>query len=281
MNFRKSGVQSVGDFLQYVELNSFLHRLDPRSKFVFFIIMSVLTSFVKSGAALLFLFLVFIAIWLIGGIGSYILVLANKVKVLLLFIFLLWLVLGLFTVNEGPAIFRSGFSLFGHAYVFSLEWFDFYKGAVYALRIFLMISAFYTVILTTNFSQIILGLQSWRVPYAVAFGVGLVFQIIPMIVQEFATIMEAQKSRGLEVDKCSAFAKLKNYVIVSLPLLFRVLSKGHAISLAMHYYKLNFKVKRTSYQTISAGRSDFWFAATTIAATVMTIVLQIRFYIQI
>ncbi|MFT8310742.1 MAG: energy-coupling factor transporter transmembrane component T [Sporolactobacillus sp.] len=271
----------MGDFLQYVELNSFLHRLDPRTKFVFFIIMSVLTSFVKSGVALLFLFLVFLAIWLIGRIGKYMLVLANKVKVLLLFIFLLWLVLGAFTINEGPTIYRAAFTIFSNHYVFSLDWFDFYKGAVYALRIFLMISAFYTVILTTNFSQIILGLQSWRVPYAIAFGVGLVFQIIPMIVQEFATIMEAQKSRGLEVDKCSAFAKMKNYVIVSLPLLFRVLSKGHAISLAMHYYKLNFKVKRTSYKMIKATYSDALFASVTLVATVMTIILQINYYIQV
>ncbi|MDN3956022.1 energy-coupling factor transporter transmembrane component T family protein [Sporolactobacillus laevolacticus] len=271
----------MGDFLQYVELNSYLHRLDPRTKFVFFIIMSVLTSFVKSGVALLFLFVVFLAIWLSGRIGKYMLVLLNKVKVLLLFIFLLWLVLGAFTVNEGPTIYRAAFSIFGNPYVFSLDWFDFYKGAVYSLRIFLMISAFYTVILTTNFSQIILGLQSWKVPYAVAFGVGLVFQIIPMIVQEFATIMEAQKSRGLEVDKCSALAKMKNYVIVSLPLLFRVLSKGHSISLAMHYYKLNFKVKRTSYKMIKATYSDAFFASVTAIATVVTIILQVNYYIQI
>nr|WP_283163461.1 energy-coupling factor transporter transmembrane component T [Sporolactobacillus mangiferae] len=271
----------MSDFLQYVELDSFLHRLDPRTKFVFFIIMSILTSFVKSGAALLFLFLVFLSIWLIGRIGKYMLVLANKVKVLLLFIFLLWLVLGAFSVHGGPLIYRTAFTLFGNHYVFSLEWYDFYKGAVYALRIFLMIAAFYTVILTTNFSQIILGLQSWRVPYAVAFGVGLVFQIIPMIVQEFATIMEAQKSRGLEVDKCGPLAKMKNYVIVSLPLLFRVLSKGHAISLAMHYYKLNFKVRRTSYKMIKATYSDVLFASATLVATVVTIILQLTYYIQI
>ena len=113
-----------------------------------------------------------------------------------------------------------------------------------------MISAFYTVILSTNFSQIILGLRSWRVPYALAFGIGLVFQIIPIIVKEFSTIMEAQSSRGLEVEQCSALAKMKNYVIVSLPLMFRVLGKGHSISLAMHYYKLDFKVRRTSYKVI-------------------------------
>ena len=271
----------MDDFLQYVEMDSLLHRLDPRTKFMFFIIMSILTSFVKSGVALLFLFVIFTAIWLTSHIGKYIIVLLKKVKVLLLFITLLWLVLGVLTINEGPVIYRTVFSLFNHNYIFSLEWFDFYKGGVFSLRIFLMISAFYTVILSTNFSQIILGLRSWKVSYALAFGIGLVFQIIPMIIKEFSTIMEAQSSRGLEVDKCGAIAKLKNYVIVSLPLLFRVLGKGHSISLAMHYYKLNFKVKRTSYKMIKASYLDAIFVAVTVISTATTIVLQFMFYIPL
>lgn len=271
----------MGDFLQYVEMESLLHRLDPRTKFAYFIIMSVLTSFVKSGVALLFLFVVFTTIWIISHIEKYIIVLLKKIKVLLLFIFLLWIVLGMFTVNQGPAIYRTTFSIFENNYIFSLDWFDFYKGAVFAMRIFLMISAFYTVILSTNFSQILLGLQSWKIPYAVAFGIGLVFQIIPIIIKEFSTIMEAQSSRGLEVDKCSALEKMKNYIIVSLPLMFRVLAKGHSISLAMHYYKLNFKVKRTSYKVIKACYLDTIFMTVTIISTITTVVLQFMFYIPL
>lgn len=271
----------MGDFLQYVESDSFLHKLDPRTKFVFFIVMSVLTSFVKSGAALLFLFVIFLAIWITGHVGKYILVLAIKVKVLLLFIMLLWLILGAFRLNEGPVIYRTAFAVFQHPFTFSLEWFDLYKGGVFSIRIFLMISVFYTVVLSTNFSQIILGLRSWKVPYALAFGIGLIFQIIPIIVKEFSTIMEAQSSRGLEVEQCGALAKMKNYVIVSLPLMFRVLGKGHSISLAMHYYKLDFKVRRTSYKVIRTTYRDAVFSAVFVLATVVTVFLQVRFYIPL
>lgn len=267
----------MGDFLQYVEMDSFLHKLDPRTKFAFFILMSVVTSFVKSGVALLFLFAVFAAIWGTGRIGKYMLVLAQKVKVILLFIFLLWLVLGLFSVNEGPVICRTAFL----GTTFSFEWYDFYKGAVYALRVFLMIASFYTVILSTNFSQIILGLRSWKVPYAAAFAVGLIFQVIPMIVKEFATIMEAQSSRGLEIEKCGTMAKLKNYIVISLPLLFRVIGKGHCISLAMHYYKLDFKVKRTSYKVMKTTYKDAVFTSVFVISTVVTIILQKMFYIVV
>lgn len=47
------------DYLQYVDADSLLHRLDPRTKFLFFLVMAVLTSVIKSGVALLFLFAFF------------------------------------------------------------------------------------------------------------------------------------------------------------------------------------------------------------------------------
>ena len=251
------------DYLKYVDGNSLLHKLDPRTKFMFFIVMAVV-------------------MWNVCGIQKYIFVLVKKLKVLLLFIFLLWFVLGLFeqpAVEGGPVFFQTFIGNGGMQICF--DWYDFYKGFVYSLRIFLMIASFYTVLLTTNFSEIILGLQKWKISYALAFGIGLVFQIIPMIITELNAIMEAQSSRGLEIEKCSWVTKIKNYVTFSFPLLFRVISKGQAISLAMHYYQLNFSVHRTAYKNIKASKYDVYFILANAVAIAATIVLHIFFYIPV
>ena len=266
------------DYLKYVDGNSLLHKLDPRTKFMFFIVMAVLTSIVKSGVALLFLLVFFLVMWNVCGIQKYIFVLVKKLKVLLLFIFLLWFVLGLFeqpAVEGGPVFFQTFIGNGGMQICF--DWYDFYKGFVYSLRIFLMIASFYT----TNFSEIILGLQKWKISYALAFGIGLVFLIIPMIITELNAIMEAQSSRGLEIEKCSWVTKIKNYVTFSFPLLFRVISKGQAISLAMHHYQLNFSVHRTAYKNIKASKYDVYFILANAVAIAATIVLHIFFYIPV
>jgi len=272
------------DYLKYVDKDSFLHKLDPRTKFAFFLVMSVLTSLVKSGVALTFLLVFFIGLWGLCGIAKEISVLLSKLKVLLLFIFLLWVVLGTFRPMEpdfGFVLVNVNFRIFGKDVFICLDWHDFYKGFVYSLRIFLMISSFYTVLLTTNFSEIILGLQKWHIPYAVSFGIGLVFQIIPIIITELQAIMDAQSSRGLEIDKCSWVEKIKNYITFSLPLLFRVISKAQAISLAMHYYQLNFSVKRTAYKVIRASRYDVIFITASLLAVAGTVVLRIFFYVEV
>lgn len=271
-------------YLQYVDIDSLLHRLDPRTKFVFFVAMAILTSLIKSAVALLFLSAFFIAMWCTCKIQKYIVVLLGKLKVLLIFIFLLWLILGLFEtppISGGPIFYQTTFSLGSSTVHFCFDWYDFYKGFVYSLRIFLMISSFYTVLLTTNFSEIILGLQKWHVPYAIAFAIGLVFQIIPIIIAELNAIMDAQSSRGLEIEDCGWATKIKNYVTFSLPLLFRVIGKGQAISLAMHYYKLDFSKKRSTYKGIKASKYDAYFVMANIAAIALTIVLRIFFYIPV
>ena len=272
------------DYLQYVDADSILHKLDPRTKFAFFIIMAVATSLIKSGVALLVLFIFFLLMWTVCRVNKYMMQLLGKLKILLAFIFLLWFVLGLFetpAAEGGPIFCYKEFSLLGKDMIFCFDWYDFYKGAVYALRIFLMISSFYTVLITTNFSDIILGLQKWHVPYAIAFAIGLVFQIIPIVITELKSIMEAQSSRGLEIDECGWVEKIKNYVTFSFPLLFRVISKGQAISLAMHYYKLNFSVKRTAYKDIRASAYDTMFVIANAVILAVVIALNVMFYIPV
>jgi len=268
------------DYLQYVDGNTFLHRLDPRTKFVFLVAMAVLTSVIKSGVALLFLLVFFLILWTTCGIMKEMGRLLNKLKVLLIFIFLLWLIMGIF--EEPPTEFFKPFykGQIGPVSI-CFDGYDFYKGFVYALRIYLMIASFYTVMITTNFSEIILGLCKWHIPYSIAFAVGLVFQIIPIVIGELNSIMEAQSSRGLEIEQCKWYTKVKNYIIFSFPLFFRIIQKAQSISLAMYYYKLDFNRKRSSYKTIKSSKRDLVFALVTLFVIVVTVVLRIKFYVPV
>ena len=49
----------------------------------------------------------------------------------------------------------------------------------------------------------------------------------------------------------------------------------------MHYYKLDFSVKRTAYKVIKASRLDIYFVAANVVAIAITIVLRIMYYIPV
>ena len=76
------------DFLQYVDMDSFLHKLDPRTKFIFFLAMAVLTSLIKNGLALSLVLVFFLIIWISSKTTKYMLVVLKKLKALLIFVFL-------------------------------------------------------------------------------------------------------------------------------------------------------------------------------------------------
>ena len=113
--------------------------------------------------------------------------------------------------------------------------------------------------MTTNFSEIIAGLHKLMMPYKVAFSVGLVFQAIPIMVSEYETIVDAQRSRGLEIDRGGIIARVKNYAVVLLPLFVRVLNKSQNMTTAMYVYKLDLTGKREPFKQLKIGKTDILF----------------------
>lgn len=88
---------------------------------------------------------------------------------------------------------------------------------------------------------------------------GLVFQVIPNIVREFHTIIDAQRSRGLETDKGSLIRCAGNYCLILVPLFIRVLGTAQNMTLSMYIYRLNFKTPRSSLKNIQSSTTDTVF----------------------
>ncbi|WP_054939836.1 energy-coupling factor transporter transmembrane component T family protein [Paenibacillus ihuae] len=238
-------------FTGYVHKSSFLHRIEPRVKIIWFVIMTVMVVLYKN----LFVLTLFLAgcalLWLISDLGREMTGMLKRLLPMLIMAFLTWLIIGCFQNNDGTVIWQMG--------PFALEDKDLLKSVVASIRIFLMVSVFYTLIMTTNFSEIIYGLQKLGVPFKVAFMCGLVFQIIPLMISEFQTIADAQRARGLELDKGGMVSRLRCYSVILFPLFIRAIQSGQSISLSMHIYNLNFKQKRSSYKTFRVSAMDLQF----------------------
>lgn len=245
----------------YVDRNSMLHRLDPRIKLVWFVAATVIVVTFKSLFVQLGLLGACAVLWLTSGLGKEIAGLFRRMIPLLTFAFLTWLVIGLFEPQGSPPVLKMG--------PLAIETADVEVSAIAAVRIFLMVSVFFTVIWTTDFSTMIDGLQRLKVPYRVAFAVGLIFQMIPFTLGEFQTIADAQRSRGLELDRGGLFARIRHYAAVLFPLLIRSLHSAQNTALAMYLYRLNFNSRRTrwrkqeltAYDGIFCGAFFLLFAA--------------------
>lgn len=226
--------------------------LEPRVKILWFVGMTLMVVFTYNPFVLALLLLSSFTIWGISGLWKDVLNLLRQLWPLLALACCTWVIIGAFQENSATNIIVKTDFL-------SLERVDVQKALVSVMRIFLMVSTFYTLIMTTDFSSLIHGLRKLRIPYPAAFMIGLTLQIIPIMIHEFQTISSAQRSRGLELEKGGLIQRIKNYSKILFPLFIRSIHMGHSLSLSMHLNDLDLKRKRSSYKEIKLTSLDVKF----------------------
>lgn len=106
-------------------------------------------------------------------------------------------------------------------------------GISVAIRVIVVLFAFLIVALTTPTRNIITALYLLRVPTVFAMVIGIVLRMIPQLQAEHSTIMEAQRSRGIEFDKGWFMTRLKRHMSYIIPLAVRSLKIVNEISISM------------------------------------------------
>ena len=84
-------------------------------------------------------------------------------------------------------------------------------------------------------SELAAGLHSIKVPYKVCMIISLAFRYIPDITRDFTNIKISMQTRGLELDsrKTSVFKRLKQYVLILVPLIITSFDRVGNIANAM------------------------------------------------
>lgn len=216
---------------QFSGQDSFLHRLDPRTKLIF-VIAYLLISFLVPQPWLLF-FLLIIAIWALAGISPaeyypfLLLMLPIMVAITLVHTFLI----------EGSPYYWS--AAVGRLHVgASIP--GLYTGLELGFRLGTMGLAFTLFAMTTEPFQWGMSMYRWGLPYKVAFLFAFAIRLYPLIQEEFIVIQRALKARGS--NALSSFNPLRFFpgvVTTAVPLGLGALRRSQDIAMAMELRGLN------------------------------------------
>jgi energy-coupling factor transport system permease protein len=138
-------------------------------------------------------------------------------------------------------------------------------------RLILLTGVFALFFSTTTTRELGLALGKLRVPYRYAFSLGLAFQSLGMLDDEWRAIREAQSSRGA-LPELSSFRKLLAQVgnLVSLTVPAIVLTTKRAWAITEAAYARGFdSPHRTSYHTLTFS----WFDGLLMIGTVIVLIL--------
>ena len=252
---------SVFDGLKFRRVSSPIHNLDPRMKFVYVCAVFVAAILFSEILPLIALFLLSIPFVLLAGVQKEWLRSLRGAAFLAGFIF---------AVNVATSYFTSGYVLTAEA----LE-----AAVAMTLRFVVLVGSFSVFFLTTSPDHLGLALEQTRVPYEFAFAFTTAVRFVPVLAEEAQTIMDAQKARGLELEKGGFLKRIRNYVPVLIPLIVSAIRRSLELAEAMESRAWGASKKRTNLYALKLHRGDFVLLAITIG--LLAVAIFVRFYVPV
>ena len=249
----------------YTPRDTILHSLDPRAKIAWAFIMTALCAVYNNPNYLAFVYMLVVVTGLVSRmtLKRYALVIFNSL-VFLIASLVMW-GLRISAMGLGEPLFTI--PLLGWAFT------D--LGFLYAVancfRIVIPVTAFLILFTVTKPPDLTQGLARMRLPYRFGFIFTLALQYVPTMFRETKQIMEAQMSRGLELQGGNIIMRARGYVPIFIPLMVRMMKMTIQLSMSMESRCFGARKERTYLVKIKFQKRDyafslFWVALLTVAS---------------
>jgi energy-coupling factor transport system permease protein len=243
------------------KVHSPIHNLDPRIKFIYVIAIFVAAIIFGEILPLIALFLLQIPFVLLAGVQREWLRSLRGALFLAIFILLT------------NVLFRW----ISAGYVFLITDIEF--STAMTLRFVVLVESFSVFFLTTSPDMLGLALEQSRVPYEFSFAFTTAVRFVPVLAEEAQTIMDAQKARGLELEKGGFLKRIRNYVPVLIPLIVSAIRRSLELAEAMESRAWGAVKKRTNLYGLTLHRGDFVLLAITVG--VLIVAVYVRVYVPV
>jgi energy-coupling factor transport system permease protein len=219
----------------YIERDSPIHRLDPRVKLIGVAMGMIAAVVISNLLAQAVLYAFIIAVLLVARVSREKFWFAFRtILPVSVMITLLW---PIFYRSGTPVLFSWGPIIITLPSVLA--------GASAALRINIMAFSAFSLLYTTPQGTLVRGMVRLGLPYEYGLSLAIALRYIPTFGGIILMIMDAQKARGLELDKGNFFRKALKYVYVMAPVVISALRMADQLSLAIESRAYGAPVKRT------------------------------------
>jgi energy-coupling factor transport system permease protein len=248
---------------KFSSLKTPIHLLDPRTKFL--LVIAVLTPA-----------LLFASVWVM------IILLASQIPLLFM---------GRVARRWALSL-RAG--IFLSALIFVVNYFtgSIFSAIALTLRFLVLLTAFSLFFMTTSPDDLGLALdrigavrwlsRKWLgYPNALSFTFTTAVRLVPTLAVDAQTVVDAQRSRGLELDKGNLFRRIRNYIPILIPLLLIAIRRSLELAEALESRGFPGKEGRTSLFQLKLKPSDYAVIGVSAAAILLSIWVFLHYKVPV
>jgi energy-coupling factor transport system permease protein len=250
---------SVFDGLKFRRVYSPIHNLDPRIKFVYVCAIFAVAIIFGELLPLMILFFMQIPFVLLAGVKRQWLRSMRGAAFLATIIFLTNFIFAF---------------IGGRAMAESLE-----NAIAMTLRFIVLVESFSIFFLTTSPDHLGLALEQTHIPYEFCFAFTTAVRFVPVLAEEAQTIMDAQKARGLELERGNFLKRIRNYIPILIPLIVSAIRRSLELAEAMESRAWGATKKRTNLYVLKMHRGDLVLLAITVG--ILATAIYVRLYVMI
>lgn len=203
---------------------SALRQVDARVKILWFLATTFAGLVFVQPLALLLVLSSIIVVTLVGGVLGETL---RRLRSLAVIIVVLGLIFGLTAPGTPLFYVLPRLGPIGPALPFTQE--GLALGIVAVLRIFVFAIPILVVIMTTNNSDLIQGLMVFKLPLEFALMIVLALNFVPIALNEFGRIADAQKARGHTLLEKGLIGKARGLVPLFVPLTLNSIDRADTV----------------------------------------------------
>jgi len=229
--------------LFYVPADTIFQKLNPLTRIVIALALPALAWLQK--IFILNVLALFFEIILLGAarfsfkkLGTLYLVLFTTTTVML---FISYGIFGAGLTGEKTVLFRFYFITLYEENIFAwVSW---------LLRFYLAILGMLFILVTCSERDFIVASRMVHLPYFLSFIVSITFRGLSTFVDDVQMVIQAQKGRGLDIDKLPLIKKIQRYMVVLIPLLVIEIRRSEDMANAADSrgFSLQSKKQRTDY----------------------------------
>lgn len=155
------------------------------------------------------------------------------------------------------------------------------EGVLYGVSViaktFALILVVPLAIFTTEVDRMIAGMVRARIPYKVTFIFSSTLRFFPVLFQEIQTIIEAQRLRGLALEKLGPIRRVRIYARIAVPLILGALVRAQQLEVVLQSKAFSGSRDRTYLHDASLSRIDWAIIALGMAALPVVLVLYVAY----
>lgn len=242
-------------FGQFIDTNSFVHKLDPRAKLLF-LIAFIVFIFIAGN----FMSLGLLALLLITAM------IASKIPVKMYLKNIKAIIPVVLITALLNVFYTSGGKVLVDWWIFTITTDGILRALFMALRIILLILSSAVLSYSTSPTSLTGAIESLLKPlkfiglggavHTMAMTMTIALRFIPTLIEETQKIMNAQKARGADLDSGNLIKKVKALLPILIPLLISSVRRAYELAEAMECRCYNGGKGRTKFRVMKYSARD-------------------------